>query len=266
MVYRPLLVAALRDPSPAGTTLRRSGACLVISFLAFHLAGCGALKGGRHELTLDGQEVVLRSQSAHVIYVTGHGWHTGLVLRTNDIPASVVPEVLDFQGTDFIEFGWGDEGVYRAKKITPGLVAKAALIPTPSVLHLAGFQGRVEEFFTASDLVELTLDDAQFALLCEHISATFDRGESVPSNLGVGLYGQSRFYRAKGSYYFPKTCNVWTAGALKASGFPANTVTAMTAEGVLKQSRRFGRNVQASSDWIKQAALGGEPDAESFRY
>jgi hypothetical protein len=77
----------------------------------------------------------------------------------------------------------------------------------------------------------------------------------------AGLYGQSHFYRALGSYYFPKTCNVWTAGALKASGFAASTVTALTAENVLKQSRRFGRDVQASPAWIKQAALGRKPDA-----
>jgi len=155
-----------------------------------NLAGCSLSRNNVSAVSLAGSGEVVRSQSAHVVYVTGHGWHTGLVLRTDDIPASVLPEILDFQGTDYVEFGWGDEGFYRARKVTPGLVAKAALIPTPSVLHLAGFQGRVEEFFTASDLVELTLDDAQFASLCDYLSATFDRGEAVPTNLGEGLYGQ----------------------------------------------------------------------------
>ena len=230
------------------------------------LAGCSLSRSeSRGRSLVERDEAVLRSQSAHVVYVTGHGWHTGLVLRTDDIPVSVLPEVLDFQGTDFVEFGWGDEGVYRAKKVTPGLVAKAALIPTPSVLHLAGFQGRVEEFFTVSDLVEVTLDDAQFASLCEYLAATFDRGESVSADLGEGLYGHSRFYRARGSYYFPKTCNVWTAGALNAAGFPARTATTLTAESVLKQSRRFGRDVQASPAWIKRAALGGDSGTDSSR-
>jgi uncharacterized protein (TIGR02117 family) len=249
--------AARHGLSGNDAVTRTSFVCLVAIFTEFSLAGCGVMRS-RHEHTLDGHEIVLRSQSAHVVYVTGHGWHTGLVLRTDDIPVTLLPEVLDFQDTDHVEFGWGDEGVYRAKKVTPGLVAKAAFVPTPSVLHLAGFRGEVEEFFTASDLVELTLDDAQFMSLCEYLSATFNRDASVPSNLGEGLYGQSRFYRALGSYYFPKTCNVWTAGALKASGFPASTATAMTAESVLKQSRRFGRDVQASPVWVKQAALGGE--------
>ena len=105
--------------------------------------------------------------------MTGHGWHTGLVLRTEDVPANLLPEVLDFQGAEFVEFGWGDEGFYRAKTITPGLFAKAALVPTPSVLHLAGFNGRMEAFFTASNLVELSLGDEQFEHLCEFLSETF---------------------------------------------------------------------------------------------
>lgn len=235
-------------------------------FLVMSLSGCSLSRSESRRLSLvERGEAVLRSQSAHIVYVTGHGWHTGLVLRTDDIQVSVLPEVLDFQGTDFVEFGWGDEGVYRANKVTPGLVAKAALIPTASVLHLAGFQGRVEEFFTVSDLVELALDDAQFASLCEYLSATFDRGEAVPANLGEGLYGHSQFYRARGSYYFPKTCNVWTAGALNAAGFPTRTATTLTADSVLKQSRRFGRDVQGSPEWIKRAALGGESSADSSR-
>lgn len=245
--------------SESRMTVRRAAFPLLAIFIAMNLAGCSFSRNNVSLVSPVGQdEVVLRSQSAHVVYVTGHGWHTGLVLRTNDIPAGVLPEILDFQGTDFVEFGWGDEGFYRAKKITPGLIAKAALVPTSSVLHLAGFRGQVEEFFTASDLVELTLDDTQFESLCEYLSATFDR-DQVPANLGEGLYGHSRFYRARGSYYFPKTCNVWTAGALKESGFPLRTVTAVTAEGVLKQSRRFGRELQSSPGWVKQAALGGEP-------
>ncbi len=226
--------------------------------LATSLTGCGLVQNSRRETALDLASHEVRSQSSHTVYVTGHGWHTGLVLRTDDVPAGVLPEVLDFQGSDFIEFGWGDEGFYRAKKISPGLVAKAALVPTPSVLHLASFDGRVEDFFSASDLVELSLDDAQFERLCEFLSATFDRADETPANLGEGLYGRSRFYRANGSYYFPKTCNVWTAQALKAAGLPARPAASMTAESVLKQARRIGRDVQESPSWIKHAALTGE--------
>jgi len=232
---------------------------MILIALAATLTGCGLTRNGsRQSSSVEFVSHDVRSQSSHIVYVTGHGWHTGLVLRTEDVPANILPEVLDFQGAEFIEFGWGDEGFYRAKKITPGLVAKAALVPTPSVLHLAGFNGRVEEFFTASDLVELSLDDAQFELLCEFLSESFDRTDEVPDNLGQGLYGRSRFYRANGSYYFPKTCNVWTAKALKAAGLSTRPATSMTAESVLRQTRQIGRDVQTSASWVKHAALTGE--------
>jgi|GEM_PF-204462 len=234
---------------------------LVAIALAVTLTGCGLTRNSACQnagLTLASHKV--RPQSSHIVYVTGHGWHTGLVLRTEDVPANLLPEVLDFQG---VEFGWGDEGFYRAKTITPGPVAKAALVPTPSVLHLAGFNGRVEAFFTASDLVELSLGDEQFEHLCEFLSESFDRTGETPDNLGEGLYGRSRFYRANGSYYFPKTCNVWTAQALKTAGLPTRPATSMRTESVLRQSRKIGRNVQKSASWGKRAALTGDAREEA---
>ena len=237
----------------------RSFSHVILVSLAATLTGCGLTRNGsRQSSSVEFASHDVRSQSSHIVYVTGPGWHTGLVLRTEDVPANILPEVLDFQGAEFVEFGWGDEGFYRAKKITPVLIAKAALVPTPSVLHLAGFNGRVEDFFTASDLVELSLDDEQFEQLCEFLSESFDRTGETPDNLGEGLYGRSRFYRANGSYYFPKTCNVWTTRALKAAGLPTRPATSMTAESVLKQARRLGRDVQTSASWVKHAALTGE--------
>ena len=86
----------------------------------------------------------------------------------------------------------------------------------------------------------------------------FDRTGETPENLGEGLYGRSRFYRANGSYYFPKTCNVWTAQALKTAGLPTRPATSMTAESVLRQSLKIGRDVQKFASWVKRAALTGD--------
>lgn len=192
------------------------------------------------------------------IYVVGHGWHTGLVLKTSDVSPELFPEVRDFTDTQFIELGWGDEGFYRADKITAPLVMRAALWPTPSVLHVAGFYQPVEDVFVVSDIVEVRLSPTQFDRMCRFVGDTLERdpsGESEP--LGPGKYGESAFYRSKGSYYFPKTCNVWTAQALKEADCAVNPLIATTAENVLSQTRKIGRVVQKSHKGLKKAALGG---------
>ena len=160
----------------------------------------------------------------------------------------------------FVELGWGDEGFYRAKKITFPLVLKAAFWPTPSVMHVAGFRGFVKRFYKVSDIVEIGLSDDEFDRMCRFISSAFARDESGKSNsLGPGIYGESLFYRANGRYYVPKTCNIWTAKALKSAGCPVIPQVATTAGNLISQSRRFGTVLQTSPRGLKKAALCG-PD------
>ncbi|MBD3673940.1 MAG: DUF2459 domain-containing protein [Planctomycetaceae bacterium] len=196
--------------------------------------------------------------SQATVFLVGHGWHTGLVLPVNNIDRGNFPEAKDFQEADFIEVGWGDEGFYRATKMTPTIITKAAFWPTPSVMHVAGFRGPVRNFFPYSDIHEVKLSVEEFDALCRFISNSFehdDQGNAI--DLGEGLYGQSRFYRAKGEYYMPKTCNIWTAKALREAGLPITVQTAITAENVLGQSRKWNRVLQESPKGIKKAAFEG---------
>lgn len=198
---------------------------------------------------------------AKTIYVVGHGWHTGIVVAQSDLAQDVFPEVDRFQHVDFLEFGWGDEGFYTAKKITPPLVAKAALLPTQSVIHLAGFKGSVESFFNSSDVVEVHLSPEQFDKMSRFMVNSLKRDSNGTSIfLREGLYGDSVFLRAKGKYHAANTCNVWTSKCLKNAGLPVISGTALTAESVLSQARRFGVERQKSVKGIKKAALGGSRD------
>jgi uncharacterized protein (TIGR02117 family) len=191
------------------------------------------------------------------IHVVGHGWHTGLVLSTKDVSPDVLPEIRDFRGTDFVEIGWGDEGFYRATSISIPLVLKAGFWPTRSVMHLGGFAGPVEEVFVASDIVELQVTGEQFDDLCRFVAKTFARSDTGKAEfLSQGRYGgNSAFYRARGMYYFPKTCNVWTAKAIAETGLSINAATAATADNVIKQSKKVGRVIQVADEGIKASAL-----------
>jgi hypothetical protein len=62
-------------------------------------------------------------------------------------------------------------------------------------------------------------------------------GEVIP--LGTGLYGTSRFCRAKGSFHLFNTCHTWAARAFAATGTPVST-RVVTAGGLISQLRRNG--------------------------
>ncbi len=173
------------------------------------------------------------------VYVVSNGWHAGLILKRDDVDLAIWPELAEIPSTEFVEIGWGNEGFYMAKEITPGLVL-GALVPSPSVLHVAGFTGDIERIFRGAELVRIELSKQGLDEMCRFIHVTYvhdNAGQTV--RLGPGLYGESEFYRAHGKYYFPNTCNVWTANALRAAGCPITPAYASTAQNLVFQAKQF---------------------------
>ena len=121
------------------------------------------------------------------------------------------------------------------------LCLKAALLPTPTVMHIVAFDLPPEEFFPVSDIIQVELSEQGFEELCRHVADSYNReGSDEAEPLGPGIYGNSYFYRANGSYYFPKTCNVWTAHALRKAGCPIVPAIAVNAGSVVSQTKKFG--------------------------
>jgi len=175
------------------------------------------------------------------IYVVSHGWHTGIVVPRRDIPEELWHGGDDFPEAEFLEFGWGDEGFYRAATPEFFQSLKAALVPSPAVLHVVGFRGPVTEFFPASGVVSIDLGRKAFHGLARFFDETIvkpDEGEVFA--LDSGLYGDSRFYAAHGTYTVFNNCNHWVARGLHAAGLAIDPDQAMTATAVFDQAREIG--------------------------
>lgn len=175
------------------------------------------------------------------IYVLAHGWHTGIALKRADVPETLWPEKADFPGVVYLEFGWGDETFYRARKVTFAMTLKAALTPTDAVLHVAGFEQPVLQYFPSSGVVELKVSDQGIRSLAQFIGDTVDRddGERAVA-LGPGLYANTRFYKATGTYSVFNNCNHWIARALWMTGAPVRPRDATTAGAVFAQASSLG--------------------------
>ena len=177
-----------------------------------------------------------------VIFVTSNGWHSGIVVAKADLPPDRLPETVDFPEARFLEFGWGDAVYYPAKQPTFGMSLKAALVPTPAVVHVAGLWGEPVRVYPKAEVVSLPIDDENFGRLVGFIDASFERsGAARAAATGPGLYATSRFYPAKGSFHLFNTCNTWTARALAAAGFDVSASGTSRAEALMQQVRALVR-------------------------
>ncbi len=181
------------------------------------------------------------TKSIHVINL---GWHSGIIFSRAEINDSLWPAIRDFPETQFIETGWGDADFYQADENTVWMGAKALLLPTSSVLHVVGFNRPPEDYFRGYQIIKIALSDSGYNRLCTFIQNSYaknDSGKVIP--LGRGLYGESRFYKAKGKYVFANTCNNWIAKAVRATGYPITPVYSCTSGNLFSQLRKFGEEV-----------------------
>lgn len=170
------------------------------------------------------------------IYLVPQGGHTGIAVRRADIPDPLWPEKRDFPHADYLEVGWGERDFYMAEAPGPWLWFKAAFFPNRSVLHLAGIRGDLAVFFPSSEIIELPLSRPALDGLLRYVDQAFARDDRAAAEpLGPGQYGDSRFYPGRETFHLLRTCNVWTAGALRAAGLPVRD--AITLDGLMSQVR-----------------------------
>ena len=216
-------------PGRVGT----NGSAIAWTLLIIVIASAGPIEGLEQP---DQDEPVI------AIYLVSHGWHTGIVIKRAEFPVSLLPERRDFPEAEYLEFGWGDREFYQAPAFSLVLALKAAFVSTGSVLHVTGFGGEVTHYFPTSEIVEFKLSREGFERLVGYIHKSFAReGSEALTPLGPGLYGESQFYRARGTFHLLNTCNTWAGKALAAAGYPLSP--ANMADGLMSQARRFGRPV-----------------------
>lgn len=179
-----------------------------------------------------------------LIYVVSHGWHTGIVVKRDDVDAHLWPEKDDFPEALYLEMGWGDRDFYQAPKAGLGLLLQAAVASPASVLLVIGMPTTVTQYFPRAEIIEIPIARRGLDELAKFIHATYKRdatGRTIP--LGPGNWHKhSQFYLAEGEYSLANTCNTWVARALQAAGLPVKPV--IKAGGVMRQAQRYGRVIQ----------------------
>jgi len=173
------------------------------------------------------------------VHVVRHGWHSGLVIRRDQIPAEVWPEHTRFPAARFLEVGWGDRAFYQSPDAGIGLALEASLASEGSVLHVVGLDRAPAEHYAHAEIIPVVLSARGADTLARFVSRAHARDAAgEPIDLGPGLYPGSRFYAATGRYSLVYTCNSWIASALRAAGCPITPAWALTASNLMFQARR----------------------------
>ena len=84
----------------------------------------------------------------------------------------------------------------------------------------------------------------------------------IPIVVGRGLYAESVFYRARGTYRWSNNSNQWVTRALQAAGCPLEPGLSINAGSVLAQVSRIGRVIRppAAADVPVPGPIVDKPD------
>ncbi|MBV8751240.1 MAG: DUF2459 domain-containing protein [Hyphomicrobiales bacterium] len=185
-------------------------------------------------------------QPTVTVFVVSHGYHAGIVLPRGTLGdmasrrgyAALVAVSTRFGAYPFLEVGWGAEEFYRSAPtiaaVTVSMAARALFLPgNRSVLHVVGLSYPPRAAFPLADIIPLELSEHGFDRMLTGIDATFAPAEDSPvEDAGAGLYGPSRFYRARGTFNIFHVCNHWLADLLDAAGVPTAPVLATLPPGL----------------------------------
>jgi uncharacterized protein (TIGR02117 family) len=181
------------------------------------------------------------------VFVVSHGYHAGIVLPRGTLAdvasrqghAALIAIATRFAAFPFLEIGWGDEEFYRnvptIASVTVPMAARALFLPgNRSVLHVVGLSSPARAAFPLADIITLDLSPEGFERMLGRIDATFaPAAVGAPvEDAGPGLYGPSRFYRARGTFNILYVCNHWLGDLLDAAGVPTAPVLATLPAGL----------------------------------
>lgn len=204
-----------------------TGAGLLVVFLAASCASSDHLSSARQDRA-----------ATDTLYLAKRGWHTGILVSRSSID-TLFPDVLDhFPEATYLNFSWGDRKFFMADKGTWGLALRAALLPTQSVMHVDGLDRLPPWYVDSKTVVRVELPVEGFRSMMEYIRQSFARNKKqqlIP--LRMNKPAMSHFYLSGITYWGTRTCNVWTARALKRGGLHIHPFFYLTAGQVIRRVR-----------------------------
>lgn len=191
----------------------------IILFFFLSLSGCSLQSIARsEEHILDSRSCTSSSLPAKTIWITGNGWHTGIILQSDLVPSTLKFLLSEFSTQPYVEIGWGDREFYQSSGYSWIKGIKALFFSSGAVLHVSGLNHSEFLSLLKGTLITVQISDTAFQKLIGHIIDTVTLNASHEAVvLGNSLYGKGHYYAASGDFSIFHTCNSWTAAALQSA-------------------------------------------------
>jgi uncharacterized protein (TIGR02117 family) len=116
----------------------------------------------------------------------------------------------------YLSFGWGDRKFFMNSSYDPVSIFDTLFLPGPTVMHVWGHREKPSQLSPAFEVKQIWMGRAEYLKLMQFIDASFRHSiQGSAQYIRQGLYADSGFYEAVGSYSIVRTCNAWTAEALR---------------------------------------------------
>lgn len=138
----------------------------------------------------------------------------------------------------YLEYGWGDRDWYFAQERGIANAVTAGLLPTSSVVHVAGHAHPPHESQPGHPVYHREFDPAQFRRLLVSIEETFAAPPAEREPLPKNVY-RGRFYEARPAYIFWRNCNSWTLNRLARADDAHSAFGVVTEKSAVERLRGF---------------------------
>ncbi len=118
------------------------------------------------------------------------------------------------------------------------MALEAALTATQAIIHVAALARAPDLTYAEAEVLPVQLTHDGFRRLVRAIAGDFERPTGRRATpVFRGLYSDSHFYHAHGTFHLFNTCNTWTARMLRAGGVNLSSTGIVTAEDLMVRLR-----------------------------
>ena len=178
------------------------------------------------------------SEEEFEVHIIQAGWHTGIVIKTIDLPPGLLKDFPEVIKHKYIDFSWGDEKYYQIPDPNFYIAARSVLWPTQSVINVSAFSRDIESNYRKPEIYIIQMNKQKFVALCRFLAESFKRDTSGNFIESTFYRHPSGFYLSKRKYFAFRTCNTWVALVLKDAGYDINPFLLSTAK---QLNRRLNR-------------------------
>lgn len=179
-------------------------------------------------------------ETTAVAYVVRRGWHSDIGFAVDAVHGPLAALAHDLSDSRYMVFGFGDRRYLQMSNKASGSVL-AMLWPERGLILATGLKATPAEAFGAGNVVALRLSQQQIEDMADFVWKSLQQDpQGMVRPYANGPYADSLYYSSTRIYAGVRTCNTWTAQALRAAGLPVQSVGVVFAVQVWTQALRLG--------------------------